>query len=379
MDKTSSLGPILLFLILSFLAISCASGSDTSISSSPSRSADGKILPEAIRNSFVDITGSQTTLGRSTTSISTTTPNGSRSVTIDSFKMMNTEVTIEMYVEFLNSEVTTTDTTSTSSTTTTNRDDHFKSGMNNDVIGGIFRTDSTGGIILTDGSDIGSGIISSTSTTDVFLVKPYIDPFQHHNKVRRNTDSTIIYKVSPGRSRFPISYVSRDDAIAFTQWLGAQYRLPTEDEWEYAAKGGRTDIDFGTVPYTKPDEQSLADLYTELHLYSNFQGEFTERSVPSQVGSYNANDYGLYDMIGNVYEWTLSSKFEGLENFDSGSTSGVTSYLRGGSWSSRSLTELTVWGQVYQANPENYFGDVGFRVVFQATNVFTLGQSTTSN
>jgi formylglycine-generating enzyme required for sulfatase activity len=103
-----------------------------------------------------------------------------------------------------------------------------------------------------------------------------------------------------GRGKRPVINVSWDDAQSYARWLstktGAFYRLPTEEEWEYAARAGAaTAFSFGAV--VKPNQAN----FDATHPYGGEAGEARNKTAP--VGSYAKNAYGLYDMHGNVWEW----------------------------------------------------------------------------
>ncbi len=108
-------------------------------------------------------------------------------------------------------------------------------------------------------------------------------------------DSTI-----DGRGDHPVVHVGRADAQAYAQWAGKA--LPTEAEWEFAARGGLDDAEFAWGEALTPGGVHMANVW---------QGDFPHRNTAedgwartSPVGTYPANGYGLVDMIGNVWEWT---------------------------------------------------------------------------
>lgn len=103
-----------------------------------------------------------------------------------------------------------------------------------------------------------------------------------------------------GRENHPVVHVSWDDANAYAKWAGK--RLPTEAEWEHASRGGLVDKRFPWGDEFMPNGK---------HMANTFQGEFPHKGVAedgyigtSPVKTYPANGYGLYDMVGNVWEWT---------------------------------------------------------------------------
>ena len=98
----------------------------------------------------------------------------------------------------------------------------------------------------------------------------------------------------------PVVHVAWEDVTAYAEWAGKQ--VPTEAEWEYAARGGLDGAEFAWGDEFTPGGR---------HLANTWQGEFpTENNATdgylrtAPVGRYPANGYGLHDMIGNVWEWT---------------------------------------------------------------------------
>lgn len=103
-----------------------------------------------------------------------------------------------------------------------------------------------------------------------------------------------------GLSEHPVVHVAFEDALAYARWAGKE--LPTEAEWELAARGGLDAAEFVW------GDQLLVD---GRHMANTWQGEFPWDNrledgyeLTSPVGTYPANGYGLYDVAGNVWEWT---------------------------------------------------------------------------
>jgi formylglycine-generating enzyme len=102
------------------------------------------------------------------------------------------------------------------------------------------------------------------------------------------------------RARHPVTQVAYEDAAAYAAWAGKA--LPTEAEWEYAARGGLDGRVFAWGDEFAPEGRMLANTW---------QGEFPWQNLrldghlgTSPVGAFPPNGYGLYDMTGNVWEWT---------------------------------------------------------------------------
>lgn len=131
-----------------------------------------------------------------------------------------------------------------------------------------------------------------------------------------------------GREALPVVHVSQEDALAYASWAGA--RLPSEAEWEAAARGGIEGAPYAWGHTLMPGGKLMANIWT-----GAFPWHFARagKPGPTRAGTYPPNGYGLFDMIGNVWEWT-SSRFDGLEGGAccASGGEGALSTLKGGSF-----------------------------------------------
>lgn len=222
---------------------------------------------------------------------------------------------------------------------------------------------------------------------NTYIVNVYPDTTAWINDFENayNEPYTRLYFSHPGYSDYPVVGVSWEQANAFANWrtdylrrsLGRQgvyiepYRLPTEAEWEFAARGGANKNMY-------PWEGDLP-ISGDGCFYANFkpnEGNYVKDGnlITSRVGTYEPNDFGLYDMAGNVSEWTSTAYTESIDRLTSDINPEYRynaaiedpykmkrKVVRGGSWKDIAhnvRSDLRSWE--YQNEQRSY---IGFRCV----------------
>jgi gliding motility-associated lipoprotein GldK len=201
-----------------------------------------------------------------------------------------------------------------------------------------------------------------------------------------NEPMTKRYFAHPSFGNYPVVGVSWKQAMAFCRWrskymndylekkkkaVESDYRLPTEAEWEYAARGGRTQSMYPWGNYYTRNKKGclLANFKPGRGNYAEDGGFYTVRA-----DAYWPNDFGLYNMAGNVSEWTSSLYYEGGYNFqhdmnpdirydakDSDPPRMKRKVVRGGSWKDVAyFLQSGTRNYEYQDTAKSY---IGFRCV----------------
>jgi formylglycine-generating enzyme len=105
-----------------------------------------------------------------------------------------------------------------------------------------------------------------------------------------------------GRARHPVVHIAHEDALAYAAWAGKA--LPTEAEWEYAARGGLDGAAYVWGDEARPDGRIMANTWQGRFPFENLAEDGFEGTSP--IDAFPANGFGLFDMVGNVWEWTSS-------------------------------------------------------------------------
>jgi formylglycine-generating enzyme required for sulfatase activity len=212
----------------------------------------------------------------------------------------------------------------------------------------------------------GDGSKSERPVHAVRISKPfsmgrYEVTFEEYDRFAKATGRRLPGDHGFGRGRLPVINVSWNDAVEYAKWLSKQtaklYRLPTETEWEYAARAG-TETAYWWANEMKP---GMANWYEG--------GSRSGGKQTSPIGSFPPNPFGLYDTAGNVLEWVEDcwhENYEGAPQDGSawkaagGSTCGRR-VIRGGAWSNDPVALRSSYRSRGRAGRSRDW-DIGFRL-----------------
>lgn len=179
---------------------------------------------------------------------------------------------------------------------------------------------------------------------------------------------------APLEGRFPVTGVSFEDVAVYLKWLSAEtgkkYRLLTEAEWEYVARGGATGI-YATERYLKPWQTNFRSIcektrgFHERCLEAQGNDELERPFDLVEAGSFEANGFGLHDVHGNAYEWTadcVNESYAGAPTDGSAWMQGdcTQRIIRGGSFQHTVLGQRL--DQRMSTKSNNRTAIMGFRV-----------------
>ena len=219
------------------------------------------------------------------------------------------------------------------------------------------------------GSDAPDAGPTERPVTKVTLSRFYMSRYLVTNADYEQFDPSHVRKRAPGAGdRHPVVHVSSLEAIKYCQSLSTRerkkYRLPTEAEWEYAARGtdGRR-YPWGNHEH-RGDLANFADRNTVFAWSDREIDDGYAESSPVGAFPFGKSPFGIEDMAGNVWEWCLDyfEPYRGIAKVNPhGPTSGAKRVYRGGSWKSRfnSLRATTRGSNV----PNYSCNDLGFRIV----------------
>jgi len=236
------------------------------------------------------------------------------------------------------------------------------------VNGGCFKIGDTSGFGYPPEKPVKSVCVDSFYMSVFEITNKQYRVFKNHHKSGK-------YKgyYSMNDDNQPAVNITWDMAVSYAHWLSNKhkkvYRLPTEAEWEYAAKAGTSTRNYwgnsvnSACRYANVSDKSMLSRWPNLETHNCNDGF----PVTAPVGSFKPNKYGLYDMIGNAWEWVQDSykrdAYKEIKIRNPLNIEGSTKVLRGGSWISLPGDTRASHRQNYKASTND--DSVGFRLVIE--------------
>jgi formylglycine-generating enzyme required for sulfatase activity len=235
------------------------------------------------------------------------------------------------------------------------------------VLGGEMLLITTGSFLM--GSGAPGALANEQPVTPVTLTRFYMSRFPITNAQYERFDPSHVSKRAPwANEQHPVIYVTAKDAERFCEWLSQterkKYRLPTEAEWEYAARGLEARIFPWGDTLDAGHYANFADAKTAFSWRDSRIDDGWPQTSPVGYFPRGASPFGVEDLAGNVFEWTL----DGLETYKGkevtnprGPKQSLQRVYRGGSWKSR-VTSLRSTARAFNS-PDYSSNDVGFRII----------------
>jgi len=229
---------------------------------------------------------------------------------------------------------------------------------------------------------VNDNYVQDQKGTNILILK------KHDSEINFATNT---FSLRPGRELYPSHYISWFGAVSCCNWASIMqglepcydldtwhcdldkrgYRLPTEAEWEWAARGGYEQKRFPwahkeTITHADGNYRSDTNNWYDVSPTRGYHPDYADlRPGSSPVGTFAPNNFGLYDMSGNVWEWTgdwYARYSNEPKNNPTGPAAGRFKVFRGGAW--RTTAERTTCAVRYiSSRPEETVNDVGFRMV----------------
>lgn len=214
---------------------------------------------------------------------------------------------------------------------------------------------------IQDGRDKSAQPVRLVRIQKPLAVGRYEVTFEDYDKFAQATGRLLPNDGGGGRGRQPVINFSWDDAVEYGKWLstqtGKRYRLPTEAEWEYAARGGQ-ETNFWWGNEMKSGMANCLGC-----------GSQWDNKVTAPVGSFQPNPFGLYDTAGNVWEWVEDCDHDDYKGAPTDGSAwkkevGGNCYLRvfrGGAWNYGAKGLRSSFRG--RGDPGNKSATIGFRLV----------------